>query len=350
MALAVKVGAIILMIRINLNKNVCPRLVIRGCYIQGGIKMVIDWLSYTVKALENNPFQLIGFEREDFFKLSTGFYGYRQQSRLGDIIILENGNQEMGTHTIFTGAGCRQYESMKSNLVEFVPMETVLRKIKKVAKISRLDLAIDYESDGFFQNIEKAIKESLYVSRWKNNKQVTERDNTKNGLVTGNTIYFGSRTSNVFLRIYRKDLQEGIVSKVEKTRVEIEFKNEKAREVADLIIRQDLTIFYKVLNNYIRFVDKGKDSNKSRWKTSRFWADFMKSVEKIKLGKEPKQRNYNDLMSWLDRQVATTLAILDIVNQEDIEELKKRGYERLKNKHLKIINDSMISRETMKID
>lgn len=312
--------------------------------------MFIDWLSYTVKALEVNPFQLIGFEREDFFELSTGFYGYRQQSRLGDIIILENGNKEMGTHTIFTGAGCRQYESMKSNLVEFVPMESVLRKIRGLSKISRIDLAIDYESNGFFENIEKAIKESLYISRWKNNKQVTERDNTKNGLITGNTIYFGSRTSNVFLRIYRKDLQEGLMSEVEKTRIEIEFKNEKAREVAELIIKQDLTIFYKVLNNYIRFIDKGKDSNKSRWKTSAFWTDFVKTIEKIKLGKDPKQRTYSDLMGWLDRQVATTLAILDVVNQDDIEELKKRGYERLKSKHLKIINDSITSRETIKID
>lgn len=312
--------------------------------------MFIDWLSYTVKAIEVNPFQLIGFEREDFFKLSTGFYGYRQQSRLGDIIILENGNEEMGTHTIFTGAGCRQYESMKSNLVEFVPMESVLRKIRGLSKISRIDLAIDYESNGFFENIEKAIKESLYISRWKNNKQVTERDNTKNGLITGNTIYFGSRTSNVFLRIYRKDLQEGLMSEVEKTRIEIEFKNEKAREVAELIIKQDLTIFYKVLNNYIRFIDKGKDSNKSRWKTSAFWTDFIKTIEKVKLGKDPKQRTYSDLIGWLDRQVATTLAILDVVNQDDIEELKKRGYERLKSKHLKIINDSITSRETIKID
>lgn len=312
--------------------------------------MFIDWLSYTVKAIEVNPYQLIGFEREDFFELSTGFYGYRQQSRLGDIIILENGSKEMGTHTIFTGAGCRQYESMKSNLVEFVPMESVLRKIRGLSKISRIDLAIDYESNGFFENIEKAIKESLYISRWKNNKQVTERDNTKNGLITGNTIYFGSRTSNVFLRIYRKDLQEGLISEVEKTRIEIEFKNEKAREVAELIIKQDLTIFYKVLNNYIRFIDKGKDSNKSRWKTSAFWTNFIKTIEKIKLGKDPKQRTYSDLMGWLDRQVATTLAILDVVNQDDIEELKKRGYERLKSKHLKIINDSITSRETIKID
>src|SRR5699024_7321287 len=118
---------------------------------------------------------------------------------------------------------------------------------------------------------------------------------TGDGKLLGQTMYFGSQTSDIFCRIYDKALeQKRKVKDKDKeipekwTRMEIVYRKERAKMLALHMIECSNVglVIRRTLQQYIRFVQRpknSKDSNKSRWKTAKWWERLLENVEPLKL-------------------------------------------------------------------
>lgn len=109
------------------------------------------------------------------------------------------------------------------------------------------------------------------------------------------TLYFGSGKSDVQIRVYdklseRKDGNYNVSEDIKVwNRTEIQLRDEKATFVADVLARKEAgessigETVCGILKDYLRFTVKGKDTNRSRWKTAPFWDKFLGKVEALPL-------------------------------------------------------------------
>ena len=112
-------------------------------------------------------------------------------------------------------------------------------------------------------------------------------------------------------------------------RYEIVLKREKATDfINKLKTGVDFAELYlKVLAGLIRFVDRGADKNKARWKTSEFWNTFIKNSEGVKLESKNLDPSLDKTIKWIDESVLTSLQLLIEVAKKEIRSL--RTFERL---------------------
>ncbi|HGJ6910243.1 TPA: replication initiation factor domain-containing protein, partial [Streptococcus pneumoniae] len=146
----------------------------------------------------------------------------------------------------------------------------------------------------------------------------------------GNTLYIGSLQSEVYFCIYEKDYEQykkndiPIEDAEVKNRFEIRLKNERAYyAVRDLLVydNPEHTAF-KIINRYIRFVDKDDSKPRSDWKLNEEWAWFIgNNRERLKLTTKPEPYSFQRTLNWLSHQVAPTLKVaikLDEINQTQV--------------------------------
>lgn len=304
------------------------------------LQVIIDWLQFTIKSLEVEDviIDVLYMNLDDFIPVEKGNLGYKKQQVSGNIRILYDGNEGMGIHVIISGEGCREYEE-KNNILELID-----RINGYDGKISRIDIAIDDETGKIipFEKILRDVRAGNIVSRWRSSIEIIKRDIQK-GERTGQTVMLGSRKSDVCMRIYDKALEQKKAKGEQWVRMELEIKKEKA------IVIQSLLPFYeknigkmvsKIVNNYVRIVEKSKDKNKSRWKTKRYWKNIVKETEKLSLTRRPEERTIKDVRNWVRRQVSPSLAVLLLDAGGDIKSLLSiinEGKTRLKSKHFNML-------------
>ena len=190
-------------------------------------------------------------------------------------------------------------------------------------RYSRLDIALDdFQGLLDFDVLEEKIKkgEVISLSRTRNIdssldfKKAEKLDN--NGNSKGKTIYFGNRQSLMMIRFYdkKREQEEKKISCPYSfwQRYEIVLKREKATDfINKLKTGVDFAELYlKVLAGLIRFVDRGADKNKARWKTSEFWSDFIKGSEGVKLKSKNLDPSLDKTIKWIDESVMTSLQLL----------------------------------------
>ena len=306
------------------------------------ILILIDWVSFTIKGktLDEIIGKVLQIEKENFTKLESGKMGYKERLMYNNIEILYEGKPDMGIHIIISGKGCRYYES-HNNIVNLI---TRLKVIE--GKITRIDLAYDLVNykDDILENMIYSIRNNLVISKWRTNTLIEKRENKTSDLI-GRTVNFGSRSSEIFLRVYdkKKQLKADVKNYV---RLELEIKGEKAEELETRIVEnQGNLFFYEILNNYIRFLDNSRtnDKNKSRWPVADWWLDLLETTKSIKLSAKPEKRTIEDMEEWLEKQVATTIATLAIAKGGEVDflyDLIKSGRKRMKPKHHEAIRGS----------
>lgn len=117
------------------------------------------------------------------------------------------------------------------------PQKDLLEWVVKNSKaITRMDLAIDISGD--------ALDPSALILAWRggwlktiaqNVKEMTSHTRTDAGMLTGKTVYFGSRMSDRQLRVYDKGAQMGI-SEQNWLRIELQLRHDRAINIARLCI------------------------------------------------------------------------------------------------------------------
>lgn len=122
----------------------------------------------------------------------------------------------------------------------------------------------------------------------------------------GSTFSIGSRSSERYLRCYDA---RGY------TRLEMEVKGTRGRLVGREILlrppREWPALVFAHLRQYVDFVDASADSNISRAPLLSWWAELVGKVEKARLYLAQPLRTLQRSMSWVERQVATTLAVIE---------------------------------------
>ena len=307
--------------------------------MNSGLQVIIDWFQFTIKELkvEDVIIDVLYMNLDDFVEVEKGNLGYKKQKICGNIRILYDGTENMGIHVIITGKGCREYEE-KNDILELID-----RINGYDGKISRIDVAIDDETGKIipFEKIIQDVREGNIVSRWRSSVEIIKRDIQKRKK-TGQTVMLGSRKSDICMRIYDKALEQG--KKAEKwTRMEIEFKGKKAKAMQNILIFHECEIgeiISKIVNNYVRFVEKSKDKNKSRWKTKRYWKNIVKETGRLSLTRKPEKKTVADVRNWVRKQVSPSLAVLLLDAGGDIKSILgiiSEGKTRLKTKHLNML-------------
>ena len=277
---------------------------------QGGaselVSALIDWVGMTLKgvAVETVLGHLGG--AEIFVPMERGAFGYTSGFRCGNVTVL-HGDARMGVHVSISGQGCRELEArgLVANWGAFLGAWRAAG-----AKFTRLDVAAD-DRAGLLTigRIRQAIDEGNVVSRWRSCRFLESRS-LVSGEVDGETLYFGSRSSEKFARFYNKGQQIGEGESF--VRMELQVKNDQAEALASLIVAGGNLgdVLAGVVRAMVDFKVPGAHSQRERWASADWWTAFLGQVEKLRLTVAPVVRTAQEVYGWVRRQVAPSLALL----------------------------------------
>lgn len=311
----------------------------------------VDWIAFTSTLVPSvaEMISFLGYSASDFLLLSRGANGYKQMHRLesSPITILSDGNEDMGIHVVIGGSAIPDLLSHFKNTITLDThfgddavclsdfdnsiMIEFLQQIKRIGWLTRFDLAVDDLGAHFFtvDDIRGFLDRQDVVSKFRTYRDVHEA--TFSNEATGRTIYFGSRQSEVMLRVYDKQLQQNQRAASPEdmivepwVRWEIELKNDRANIAADFLIQRKKLgeIIMEILNNYVRLIVQD-DSNRSRCSSHPLWEKFVGMVGKLRLYVESVDKTIEEKKRWLIRQCLPTIAgviiadggSLDIITQ-----------------------------------
>lgn len=135
------------------------------------------------------------------------------------------------------------------------------------------------------------------------------------------------------------------------TRTELRFRQERAKEIVDLIINDNnfSSTIKGILKNYICFLEPTKDTNKSRWPIAKFWTDFTDNIDKIKLSRINIENSITKKKDWLIHSVSKSQLMVFLSELDNIElsqyasdflfKMLKFPTEKLSDKDIQFIND-----------
>jgi len=228
----------------------------------------------------------------------------------------------------------------------------LLRDILSCGSISRLDLSVDDHGARFFtlQELDALVRSGQCSTHFRNFTSYVNRC-INTGEVLGYTLNFGSRTSECFLRVYDKQLEQNAKRKDGKeplltdpwVRWELELKDHRANRAARCLVDgMELgAVIVGVLANSVRFINKDND-RKSRCSNLEKWEAFISGISALRLYQPQELKTIDDSVRWIDRQVAPTLAAVLLAHDGDIRiftELLSGGRERLNKNHRRMIQE-----------
>ena len=250
-----------------------------------------------------------------------GKYGYESKYVLGDINVMCSMQEHLGVLLELKGRGCR--------------------------KMKRLDLAIN-DKAGILDipKLKEKYKAGECISYFRMQKDYSGTEKCGSDLPknTGETLYLGSTSSELYMCAYQKNYEQYVKNSIEvedteiKNRFEIRMKNERAYyAVVDLLTYRDAErTAFSIINHYVRFVDREDDKPKNQWKTNDDWAWFVgENREPIRLTTKPEPYTLQKALHWLQRQVAPTIKMVQALDRENHTTILKDMIEQaeLKDKH-----------------
>ena len=337
-----------------------------------GLYIRVDWLEFTFTEFScyssihdkfNFIFSNIGMDMELFNEVGKGGIGYKRSLKHihENICIYFDGTEDMGIHIRCSGTAVSyMLNQYKEKFVCDTPfgkgyefpfddvsllLSSFLSCVLKYGHFTRIDLAIDDVGASFFTvndvfNLVDNNQVSSRFRKWQNLKSASFTE----GCI-GHTIYFGSRESDVFLRVYEKSYEQKIDS-FNWTRWEFEIKHGKSDVLArELSTGTSIaTAALGLLNNYIRFI-KRDSTNVSMCSALPLWESFINGVSKLRLTLAPEQKTIEDKKRWIQKQCMPTIAGLVVATGGDISFLRdnlETHFERLKEKDKKLFTDSLL--------
>ncbi len=262
-------------------------------------RLIYDWLSFTTR--NHNVKQLItllGLNECPWSKVK-GSHGYQNRLYYNGISIHYNDDDidwdihyntqdkyisEMKPDGFIwlemSGQGCRAFETYGTGNYE--ELFVLARNDPLNIHVTRLDIAFD-DMTGIFDidTVCDATRQEHFTSRVTNYECIYSNK--------GNSVYFGSRKSNVLIRIYDKASERGFdKDKLHWIRCELQLKDLNAQNAVDIAkIKSLQELYLGIINNYLCFREPSEDSNKRRWEVSEWWDNFIKEAEKISVYSKP---------------------------------------------------------------
>lgn len=286
------------------------------------------------------------------FEHVGGRNGYPVCYQYNDVLIhvpAEEHYERMGFCVMMKGNGLRWYASLfpRFDMAGFLRGLVKLTETGLSLNISRIDVAMD-DKPSFgkgvldLDEIVRKAEADEYVSTARSRETVREIVKVKGGKVAGRTVYFGSRVSSSYVRIYGKAVEQGVSGHW--IRVEFEFKQETAMRIVNAIALTGggfPAYFAKVANHYLRFIELD-DCNRSRCSVSGFWAKFLGTMERCKLSVLPyKKQTLSKLFNHMLHSYSPSLYVLLEAFPLDflLDIFRRNGKPRLKRKHFEMLSN-----------
>ena len=252
--------------------------------------ILVDWLSFTSKIDSTSTLiDMLGLTSSDISWQETyGFHGYKNRLYFMGISIHYNGfNDDIWLE--MSGEGCRAFETYSD--VDWSVIFNLLTESPEEYHVTRLDIAYDdFEKKIDIQNLAAETFKNNFITKFKDAEVISK---VRSGAIT---INYGSRGSNTFFRCYDKKKERKREDIEHWIRFEIQLRDDRAIEFLKHLAEGESIgkIFFGVVNNYLRYVIPGADTNKQRWKTAPFWKSWLEHVEIISIY-SPKDLDYNIL-------------------------------------------------------
>ena len=266
--------------------------------IKGNDCFLVDWFSFTTRVFDpldpcKAVIDLLGLSDCPFTEMPYGFRYYRRRKDFAGIKICydacvnsKTGEQMDNEGTVYvemSGQACRAFETYSTHK-SFLKLFKLCVEDPENYHCSRLDLAYDDWSGALDLDVISVYSLNQAVVTSFRSSEVT-----KAALYSGRhqpqTVYYGSKTSDIRFRFYNKAAERGRDDVDHWIRCEAQLRDDRAFKAIDTIVAfKDVSVvFLGFLNEYIRFVEPCADTNKSRWDVAAWWAAFLYKVEKIKL-------------------------------------------------------------------
>ena len=325
----------------------------------GKLVASIDWFAFTITDLSISLpdfMEEFGLDTVDFVDSKHGAMGYKKlQIADGyELRILSDGLPEMGFHVQAHGGDiglllkCYK-EARERNGVENTPwgyaadiddidvcaISEIMKYVRGHGKVKRIDLALDDIGENYYTTNElwniihiydtekKCDVESPYLSTKFKGFGINSSYSVSGGQCKGMTVYFGSRQSEIYLRVYDKYLEQkskGEENLLPWVRWELEIKDDRASAVCQIIEKRENfgKLAMQILSSYVRIIVPG-NKQKCRCKTDPKWAKFTNEWNNVKLTVKQEKKNLDDKESWLVRQVMPTIAGLSLAYGGDMD-------------------------------
>lgn len=256
-------------------------------------KILFDWLSFTCKTKrvdingvliekidERNLVELLGLVDVPWEELPC-VKGFKNRMFFDGISIHYNSDVYDYMWVEMSGQGCRVFESLSTHK-SYSYMFKFFLSNSDIATITRLDVAYDdfiglLDIYAIADDVVPDIKDTSrynFVSPCRSHS-VTVSDR-------GVCVNIGSSRSEIMFRIYDKAAERNKKDSISHwVRCEIQLRRFRAYEFIRVLEEENETVdnlYFLVLNNYLRFVKPGDDSNKSRWDLADHWVAFATSV------------------------------------------------------------------------
>jgi phage replication initiation protein len=274
-----------------------------------------------------------------------GALGYSKGMRKGSVSVWYEGREGMGIHVEASGKGCRELEAWGA-------VRDWIGWVRKVwefgGRFSRFDVALDDRSGWLDMGvIEDAVRKGAFVSRWRSGRMVFGWASARLP-EAAETVYFGSRSSLIFGRIYNKALQIGVPEHW--NRAELEMKDERAEEFLKLACgryegggwqagKGFAAVACGVWRNYLAFVEEGTATRKERCHRSEWWLRFLQHAEALSVSIAKVAKTLDEVAEWLNRQVATAFDMcLEVFGTDWFSALLLMGQAKRKRHHQGMVN------------
>lgn len=298
--------------------------------VEGGLNLVIDYVRVRFRTMDYGYIieDILGLKMDYMVYEDYGWYGYSSHYEYGDIFVLMSVDKEKGTLFEIKGQGCRQFEGVlqaqKRTWYDFF-----FACVQENAVFKRVDLAVN-DMLGILdvRQLAKKCSDHECVSKFRGYKtylsgELVPREE-KVGM--GYTLYIGSVHSDIYFCIYQKDYEQYVKRGIPVdevpilNRFEVRLMNDRGRHAVDDLLewRDGEKTVFGIINQYVRFVDRDEKKDRSDWEVNDRWAWFLgENRRRLKLTAEPKPYSLIDTYNWLSRQVAPTLKMVSIVDDEN---------------------------------
>lgn len=316
------------------------------------VDIVIDWMQFTIQAVDVDTVLqgLFHVSSECCQHTPSGRFGYNNTYTYTEKIhvMYHDSRSDMGVHILLSGSACRVLEDLISWSVFF---DRILSF--DYVKFTRIDIAIDtYRKFFDIALLRRKIIDGELVSKFRKSTYM-EQLNVANGNAESASLKFGSMSSDIYIVFYDKLAERHnagytVSDSVDFwVRTELRFKHDLATKLVTLIVQNGYVIgsfIYEILYNYIDFKDYDpSDKTKSRWETSQFWLDFLGTVGKLSIAPKAQQTTIERKRNYVDNYMCKLMTMLRVVDNDFYDDIFKKGFERITQQDLDIINAHLIS-------
>jgi len=267
---------------------------------------MVDYLSLTLLDYRTSSTFLatLGVELEP---LGFGRHGYREGAVGANVPAVEvywDGSDGMGSHVRLGGSALRALEVLGVSPADLCSLAADLG-----ARCTRFDWALDTALVGVGDVA--ALVRAGQVRRYGNRWSVIESDSG------ASTVYIGARSSMAMMRAYDCAAVHGLEGRV--TRLETEFKAERAQVAFRLFVEQGWAAVTGYVRSAFEFLAGADVTNRSRARSAGWWERVCSGAGVLRVSlATAAECSIARCREWVRRQVAGVLRLVSEYEGGDV--------------------------------